>query len=338
MLYGPMFFLFNNMNMIRRYFGIIGLIAVVLVLSGGFVSAQTTSTATPSSTTPSFTISYPDFANPNVTQDPASFVQNLYTYALGISGVLAVIMIVYGGVKYVVSAGNASALSDALDIIKNAVWGIVLLAGAYLILNTINPEITALKNPVLDPIPDVVDEVDDVVVDLPGDISDEEIQALAQKAQALIASPTIVFSASATCGGGTHAGAIIADTARTGLPLVCSPGCECVRGGESGIIRLNSSMLSTMVYAAEHYERNFMVTSLTGGIHSSGSAHYQGRAADFVVHSSNNPTHWSVFVGLLRANGASRAECEIGGSFVACDALFGEDGGRLPGAHIHAEW
>jgi len=81
--------------------------------------------------------------------DPASFVSALYTYALSIAAALAVIMIVYGGVKYVASGGSAAAKSDAMDIIKNAIFGIVLLFGGYILLYTINPNLVNIRNPQL---------------------------------------------------------------------------------------------------------------------------------------------------------------------------------------------
>ncbi len=88
-------------------------------------------------------------------QDPATFVESLYKYALTIVGAAAVVMIVYGGVKYVASGGNASAKSDALDIIKNAIFGVVLLFGGYIILYTINPNLVNLKNPEVPTAPDI---------------------------------------------------------------------------------------------------------------------------------------------------------------------------------------
>ena len=106
------------------------------------------------STTATTTINYPSFVNSTT---PGGFVGSTYTYALGLAGTLAVIMIVYGGVKYVASAGNTSQQADARDIIQNAVLGILLLGGAYLILNTINPEITKLKSPSLTPISAPID-------------------------------------------------------------------------------------------------------------------------------------------------------------------------------------
>jgi len=86
---------------------------------------------------------------------PADLVNRVYLYALGMVATLAVVMVVYGGIKYVASAGSASAQSDARDIIKNAIWGVLLLGGAYLILNTINPRLVDLgaNEPSLDVIP-----------------------------------------------------------------------------------------------------------------------------------------------------------------------------------------
>lgn len=75
------------------------------------------------------------------------FINTFYQTALAVSGLLALLMIVYGGIKYTVSAGNTGQQSDAKDIILSAVYGVVLLLASYLILNTINPKITNLQLP-----------------------------------------------------------------------------------------------------------------------------------------------------------------------------------------------
>lgn len=92
----------------------------------------------------SVTLTYPEFAT---AASPADMVGKIYTYALSIAGALATIRVVYGGILYVISAGNSSKQTDARDIITSAVWGLVLLAGAYLLLNAINPTIVQLNNP-----------------------------------------------------------------------------------------------------------------------------------------------------------------------------------------------
>jgi Type IV secretion system pilin len=78
-----------------------------------------------------------------------SFISGFYTFALIISGILAFGAIVYGGIKYATGRGNPTAESDGRSWITSALLGLLLLAGAYVILYTINPNILNLQNPVL---------------------------------------------------------------------------------------------------------------------------------------------------------------------------------------------
>lgn len=75
-----------------------------------------------------------------------AFINSFYQIALAVSGLLALLMIVYGGIRYTISAGNAGAQEDAKDIITSALWGVTLLLASYLILNAINPRITSNLN------------------------------------------------------------------------------------------------------------------------------------------------------------------------------------------------
>lgn len=59
---------------------------------------------------------------------------------LGIAGVLAVVMIVWGGVQYMTSE-LISSKEEGKKSITNAIFGLLLALGAYLILNTINPDL-----------------------------------------------------------------------------------------------------------------------------------------------------------------------------------------------------
>ena len=85
---------------------------------------------------------------------PAGFVANFYQFALLVSGVLAFGAVVYGGIKYLSSAGNPSAQSEGKDWIESALIGLLLLAGAYLILSVVNPAIVNINNglPTLAPV------------------------------------------------------------------------------------------------------------------------------------------------------------------------------------------
>ncbi|HDH31737.1 MAG TPA: hypothetical protein ENH26_03115 [Candidatus Wolfebacteria bacterium] len=75
---------------------------------------------------------------------PAGMVSSVYIWALGVVGVIALGVIVYGGILYTVSAGNASKQQDAKAWFTGAIWGLALLLGAYLILYTINPDLVKL--------------------------------------------------------------------------------------------------------------------------------------------------------------------------------------------------
>ncbi len=77
---------------------------------------------------------------------PADFVSRFYKIALGVVGGAALGVLVYGAILWTVS-GAISSKQDAMEWIWAAIWGIVLLLGAYLILNTINPDLVKLKNP-----------------------------------------------------------------------------------------------------------------------------------------------------------------------------------------------
>ncbi len=66
-------------------------------------------------------------------------------FLLGLAGLLSLIQIVRGGIMRAVSGGNPSAIGDANDMIWQAILGLVLALSAYLILNTINPDLVNLK-------------------------------------------------------------------------------------------------------------------------------------------------------------------------------------------------
>ena len=80
---------------------------------------------------------------------PVGFVQSFYQFALMIGGVLAFGVIVYGGVLYAASAGNPGQQSEGKEWIKSAIFGLLLLVAAALILYTINPNLVNLSLPTI---------------------------------------------------------------------------------------------------------------------------------------------------------------------------------------------
>jgi len=75
------------------------------------------------------------------------YLSRIYNFLISIVGILAMAVIIYGGMKYMVSAGNPTAMEDAKEVIWSAVYGLALALGSWLIINVVNPDILVLKNP-----------------------------------------------------------------------------------------------------------------------------------------------------------------------------------------------
>ncbi|MDP3970240.1 MAG: pilin [bacterium] len=69
----------------------------------------------------------------------AQYIQLVYAYALGIVGIMAVVMIMFGGMRWISAAGNEQTISAAKEIITSAVIGLLIALFSYTILVFINP-------------------------------------------------------------------------------------------------------------------------------------------------------------------------------------------------------
>lgn len=69
-----------------------------------------------------------------------SYINWLYVFSISIAALLAVVKIIIAGFKYVLS-DVVSSKGQAKDDIKGALLGLLLILGAYIILNTINPNL-----------------------------------------------------------------------------------------------------------------------------------------------------------------------------------------------------
>src|SRR6266481_6247020 len=85
--------------------------------------------------------------------DPVTFVASFYRFALIIAGTLAFAVIVWAGIRYSLSGGNSSSQSEAKAWIWAALSGLLLLAGAYLLLSTISPNLVNLHIGKLETLP-----------------------------------------------------------------------------------------------------------------------------------------------------------------------------------------
>lgn len=75
----------------------------------------------------------------------AIYINAIYNYFLAIAGILAAIALMIGGVIWLVSAGNASRVSEAKSWITGALTGLVILLTSYVLLHQINPELVGMR-------------------------------------------------------------------------------------------------------------------------------------------------------------------------------------------------
>lgn len=101
-------------------------------------------------------VNYPTFGDktlgpgmPNIPE----YVQYVFVFAVGISGLILLGVLISGGILWFTSAGNPNQTGEARKKIFAAIFGIIILFGGWLILNTINPEVANLAFPGLKPPP-----------------------------------------------------------------------------------------------------------------------------------------------------------------------------------------
>ena len=93
-------------------------------------------------------IEYPEFGGikPETTGIPIiSYAKYLFSASISLIGVIAFIVLILAGIRYLTSSGNPEAKKAARKQILSAVFGIAILLLSYLILTTINPELIVLR-------------------------------------------------------------------------------------------------------------------------------------------------------------------------------------------------
>lgn len=75
----------------------------------------------------------------------ARYVQAIYKYAIGIVGILAAVVLMIGGVMWIVAGGNVTKIGEAKSWIGASLTGLILALCSYLILATVNPALVNFK-------------------------------------------------------------------------------------------------------------------------------------------------------------------------------------------------
>ncbi len=70
-------------------------------------------------------------------QNISQFISNLITFAVAIAGVGSFILLLYGGIRYISSAGDKTGTQSAKETITAAIVGLVIVVGSYTIATTL---------------------------------------------------------------------------------------------------------------------------------------------------------------------------------------------------------
>lgn len=90
-----------------------------------------------------------------VVKNYGCFIIGVYKYLAGVAGILATVMMMWGGYNYVISFGSASKFQQAQDIIVSAMIGLALVLGSYVILYTINPDLVQFRDLKIPPVSEI---------------------------------------------------------------------------------------------------------------------------------------------------------------------------------------
>jgi len=80
------------------------------------------------------------------TSDIGNYIKAIYNYGIGIAGILAVVVIMIGGVVWLTAGGNTNKVESAKQWIGGALSGLVLVLTSYMLLYQINPNLVEFRN------------------------------------------------------------------------------------------------------------------------------------------------------------------------------------------------
>jgi hypothetical protein len=90
--------------------------------------------------------SCPDNPSHDPSKTPEAALQNTFTdianIAMYIAGALAVLVIIFGGIRYITSTGDATRIKQAKDTIQYGIVGLVVVIMAYAIVNFVIKQLT----------------------------------------------------------------------------------------------------------------------------------------------------------------------------------------------------
>lgn len=160
------------------------------------------------------------------------YIAAFYRYATITGAIVAVIIIIYGGLRWTISGGNAEAITGAKKKISGALIGLTLLVLTYTLLSFVNPNLVSFKNLLITYIPGKYDLDKVVYTDktefrgTPRPITDTIYDDLFKKFATCIPTDWRILKVIAYKESGLRAGAINKDTKYGGLFQTKPPNCR----------------------------------------------------------------------------------------------------------------
>ncbi len=74
------------------------------------------------------------------------YIKAIYQYALGIVGILAAVVLMFGGLLWLTAGGNTGQVTEAKEWIKASLTGLILALSSYMILYVVNPDLTTFQS------------------------------------------------------------------------------------------------------------------------------------------------------------------------------------------------
>ncbi len=75
------------------------------------------------------------------------FIGSMYKYAIGIAGIVSVLVIIVSGFQWALSGGNSETITHSKGRIAGALVGLLIAYLSYFILSTLNPDLVSFRLP-----------------------------------------------------------------------------------------------------------------------------------------------------------------------------------------------
>ena len=94
-----------------------------------------------------------DYAGGTVDKNSiGNYIKALYKYGVGVVGIFAAAVMMFGGLLWLTAGGDSGKVSEAKEWIKSSLLGLILALLSYTILLTINPDLVNFRPITITPI------------------------------------------------------------------------------------------------------------------------------------------------------------------------------------------